>query len=124
MSLTLREKLLRTFDNPVYNTFTSAQAAARFHVAPSTVLKAVNSLRLEGHPIYRNKKSFEGRTISVYRLGTPSKRYTRELRRGNDTAAIRALNGRKEPEESLIEDFKKPRVLRGFFISVFTFYDG
>lgn len=35
MSLTLREKVLRTFYNPVYNTFTTAQAAARFGVAPA-----------------------------------------------------------------------------------------
>lgn len=92
MSLTLREKLLRSFDNPTFNTFTSKQAAARFRVSPSTVVKAVNALRLEGYPIWRNKKSYEGRTLRVYRLGTPSKRYTRELRRGNDTAAIAALN--------------------------------
>lgn len=94
MNLTLREKLLRSFNNPVYNTFTTAQAAARFRVSPTTVTKTVNKLRADGHPIYRNKKTFEGRTINVYRYGTPSKRYSRELRRGNTTGAIAALNGR------------------------------
>lgn len=93
MSLTLREKVLRTFDNPVYNTFTLKQAAARFGVSPATVTKTVNALRLEGHPIYRNKKTFEGRTINVYRYGTPSKRFMRNLRAGRTQIALEALNG-------------------------------
>ena len=93
MSLTLREKLLRTFDNPVYNTFTLKQASARFGISPATVTKTVNSLRLEGHPIYRNKKTFEGRTINVYRYGTPSKRFMRNLRAGRTQIALEALNG-------------------------------
>lgn len=93
MSLSLREKLLRSFDNPVYNTFTTAQASARFKVAPSTVTKTVNALRLEGHPIYRNKKTFEGRTINVYRYGTPSERYIRNMRAGRTQIALAALNG-------------------------------
>jgi biotin operon repressor len=93
MSLTLREKVLRTFDNPVYNTFTTKQAAARFGVSPATITKTVNALRLDGHPIYRNKKTFEGRTINVFRYGTPSKRYLRNLRAGRTQFAIDALNG-------------------------------
>jgi transposase len=93
MSLSLREKLLRSFDNPVYNTFTTKQAAARFKVAPATVTKTVNALRLEGHPIYRNKKTYEGRTINVYRYGTPSKRFVRNLRAGRTQIALEALNG-------------------------------
>jgi len=93
MSLSLRAKVLRTFDNPVYNTFTTKQAAARFGVSPATVTKTVNALRLEGHPIYRNRKTFEGRTISVYRYGTPSKRFLRNLKAGRTQFAIDALNG-------------------------------
>jgi hypothetical protein len=93
MSLTLREKLMRSFHNPVYNTFTTAQAAARFGVSPATVTKTVNSLRLDGHAIYRNRKTYEGRTINVYRLGTPSKRFKRNLRAGRTEIAIAALNG-------------------------------
>lgn len=93
MSLTLREKVLRTFDNPVYNTFTVKQAAARFKVSPATVTKTVNALRMDGHAIYRNKKTFEGRTISVYRLGKPSKRYLRNMKAGRTQIAIDALNG-------------------------------
>lgn len=93
MSLTLREKLLRSFDNPVYNTFTTKQAAARFGVSPATVTKTVNALRLEGHPIYRNRKTYEGRTINVYRYGTPSKRFIRNMRAGRTQIALEALNG-------------------------------
>jgi len=93
MSLTLREKVLRTFDNPTYNTFTTAQAAARFGVSPATITKTVNSLRLEGHPIYRNRKTYEGRAINVYRYGTPSKRFIRNLKAGRTQIALDALNG-------------------------------
>jgi predicted ArsR family transcriptional regulator len=94
MSLTLKEKLLRSFDNPVYNTFTTAQAAARYGVSPGSVTKAVRELRLEGKAIYRNRKSFEGRTINVYRLGKPSKRFTRNMRAGRTEIALAALDGR------------------------------
>lgn len=93
MSLSLREKVLRTFDNPVYNTFTTKQAAARFGVSPATITKTVNALRLEGHPIYRNKKTYEGRTINVYRYGTPSKRFVRNMKAGRTQIALEALNG-------------------------------
>lgn len=93
MSLSLREKVLRTFDNPVYNTFTVKQAAARFGVSPATVTKTVNALRLDGHPIYRNRKTYEGRTINVYRYGTPSKRFLRNLKAGRTQIALEALNG-------------------------------
>ncbi len=94
MSLSLREKVLRTFDNPVYNTFTTKQAAARFGVSPATVTKTVNALRLDGHPIYRNRKTIaDGRTINVYRYGTPSKRYLRNMKAGRTQIALEALNG-------------------------------
>lgn len=92
MSLTLREKLLATFDNPVYNNFTTAQAAARFRVSPSTVNKAVRSLRLDGHAIFRNTKNYDGRKISIYKLGKPSKAYRRAMRAGRTEEAIEALN--------------------------------
>jgi biotin operon repressor len=93
MSLTLREKVLRTFQNPVYNTFTLAQATARFGVSAASISKAVKDLRLAGYPIYRNKKTHEGRTINVYRLGTPSKRYRRNMKAGRTQIALDALNG-------------------------------
>lgn len=94
-NVSFKSKLLRSFANPVYNTITVAQAAARYGVAPSTVTKAVNALRREGHAIYTNRKTLEdGRTISVYRLGTPSERYMRNLNAGRTDLAIAALTGR------------------------------
>jgi len=92
--MNLKEKLLASFDNPVYNTFTTAQAAARYGVAPSTVTRAVRELRLEGHAIYRNRKSYDGRTINVYRLGSPSRRFMRNLKAGRTSIALAALDGR------------------------------
>lgn len=94
MNVNFKNKLLNSFDNPVYNTFTVAQAVARFNVSPSTVTKAVRQLRLEGNPIYTNRKTLEnGRKISFYRLGKASKRYTRNLRAGRTELAISALAG-------------------------------
>ena len=92
--MNLKEKLLASFDNPVYNTFTTAQAAARYGVAPSSVTRAVRELRLEGHAIYRNRKSYDGRTINVYRLGSPSRRFTRNMKAGRTDIALAALDGR------------------------------
>lgn len=92
--MNLKEKLLTSFDNPVYNTFTTAQAAARYGVAPGTVTRAVRELRLEGHAIYRNRKSYDGRTINVYRLGKPSKRFKRNMKAGRTNIALAALDGR------------------------------
>ena len=90
----LKEKLLNAFDNPVYDTFTVAQAAARYRVAPSSVTKAVNVLRKEGYPIYTNRKNYEGRQISVYRLGTPSKRFLKAQKKKDTAGMIAALTGR------------------------------
>lgn len=92
--MNLKEKLLASFDNPVYNTFTTAQAAARYGVSPSSVTRAVRELRLEGHAIYRNRKSYEGRTINVYRLGKPSRRFRRNMKAGRTNIALAALDGR------------------------------
>lgn len=92
--MNLKEKLLASFDNPVYNTFTTAQAAARYGVSPSSVTRAVRELRLEGHAIYRNRKSYEGRTINVYRLGKPSRRFRRNMKAGRTGIALAALDGR------------------------------
>jgi predicted ArsR family transcriptional regulator len=56
-----------------YNTLTTKQARARFGI--SNVAARINELRDEGHAIYTNRKTLaDGRTISVYRLGTPSKK--------------------------------------------------
>ena len=94
MNLNFKDKLLASFSNPVYNTLTVAQASARYHVASSTVTRAVRELRLEGNPIYTNRKTLDdGRKISYFRLGLPSKSYKRNLKAGRNALAIRALTG-------------------------------
>jgi hypothetical protein len=56
-----------------YNTFTTAQARVRFGI--TNVAARINELRKEGHAIYTNTKTLEdGRKISFYRLGKPTKR--------------------------------------------------
>ncbi len=55
-----------------YNTLTAAQIRARFGI--TNVGARIEELRSEGHCIYTNKKTLsDGRTITVYRLGKPSK---------------------------------------------------
>jgi predicted ArsR family transcriptional regulator len=56
-----------------YNTLTVAQARARFGI--TNVAARIDELRKEGHAIYTNTKTLEdGRKVSFYRLGTPTKR--------------------------------------------------
>ncbi len=55
-----------------YNTLTAAQIRSRFGI--TNVGARIEELRAEGHCIYTNKKTLsDGRTITVYRLGKPSK---------------------------------------------------
>ena len=55
-----------------YNTFTTKQAQHRFGI--KNVAARVDELRQEGHVIYTNTRVLEdGRKISYYRLGTPTK---------------------------------------------------
>jgi len=56
-----------------YNTFTTAQARAYWGI--DNVAARVNELREEGHAIYTNHKTLtDGRKITFYRLGKPSKK--------------------------------------------------
>jgi hypothetical protein len=55
-----------------YNTFSAAQATARFGV--TNVSAVISSLRKDGHAIYLNpRKRADGSKVNVYRLGTPTK---------------------------------------------------
>jgi len=55
-----------------YNTLTVAQAQARFGI--SNVGARIEELRAEGHCIYTNKKKLSnGKTITFYRLGKPTR---------------------------------------------------
>ncbi len=72
--MNVKQKMLAALSKTSgYNTFTTAQARVRFGVA--NVAARINELRKEGHAIYTNTKTLEdGRKISFYRLGTPTKR--------------------------------------------------
>ena len=71
--MSAKEKILKYLskDGP-YNTLTVAQAQARFGI--TNVGARIEELRAEGHCIYTNKKKLsDGRTITYYRLGKPSR---------------------------------------------------
>lgn len=71
--LSAKQRMLNTLKKTDgYNTFTTKQAQARFGV--SNVAARIDELRQEGNVIYTNTKKLEdGRKISFYRLGTPTK---------------------------------------------------
>lgn len=61
----------------------------------SSVLARISEARYAGFPIYSNRKTFgNGRTSTVYRLGTPSKRFTSNMKAGRTQIAVAALTGR------------------------------
>jgi predicted ArsR family transcriptional regulator len=72
--MSVKEKILNFLSKDGgYNTLTVAQARARFGI--SNVSARIDELRKEGHAIYTNTKTLEdGRKVTFYRLGTPSKR--------------------------------------------------
>lgn len=52
----------------------------------------ISEARHSGFAIYSNRKTFaNGRTSTVYRLGKPSKRYTRNMKAGRTQIAVRSL---------------------------------
>ena len=73
MSKSVKEKILAYLSKDSdYNTLTPAQIRARFGVR--NVSARIEELRAEGHCIYTNKKTLDdGRTITVYRLGKPTR---------------------------------------------------
>jgi len=58
-----------------YNTFTVKSAQRRFGI--KNVSARIDELRQEGHCIYTNTKTVNGKKINVYRLGTPTKSLVR-----------------------------------------------
>ena len=75
--LSAKEKILKYLSKTEgYNTLTVAQARARFKI--QNVAARVEELRKEGHCIYTNKKILaDGRKISMYRMGKPSREIVR-----------------------------------------------
>ena len=70
--LSAKERMLAALKQTEgYNTFTTAQAQRRFGI--SNVSARIDELRQEGHCIYTNTKVVDGKKVSYYRLGSPSK---------------------------------------------------
>ena len=71
--MSAKDKILKYLSKEgPYNTLTAAQARSRFGIA--NVGARIEELRAEGHCIYTNKKTLEnGKTITFYRLGKPSR---------------------------------------------------
>lgn len=78
MVKSVKEKMLATLSKTDgYNTFTVAQARARYGI--TNVAARIAELREEGHAIYTNTRTLsDGRKISFYRLGQPTKRVIAE----------------------------------------------
>lgn len=78
--LTVKQKMLQTLTKTTgYNTFSVAQARARFGI--TNVAARIAELRNEGYSIYTNIKSrADGTKVAVYRLGTPSKSFKAQCR--------------------------------------------
>ena len=71
--MSAKDKILKYLSKEgPYNTLTVAQAKSRFGI--SNVGARIEELRAEGHCIYTNKKTLsDGRTITYYRLGKPTR---------------------------------------------------
>jgi len=71
--LSAKQKMLTALaKSDGFNTFTVASARHRFGI--KNVAARIHELREEGYPIYTNRKTLsDGRKISFYRLGKPSK---------------------------------------------------
>ena len=73
MKLSAKEKMLVALKQTSgYNTFSTKQAQRRFGI--TNVAARIDELRQEGNVIYTNTKSVDGKKVSFYRLGTPTKR--------------------------------------------------
>jgi hypothetical protein len=76
MKLSAKEKMLVALKQTSgYNTFSTKQAQRRFGI--TNVAARIDELRQEGHVIYTNTKSVDGKKVSFYRLGTPTKAMVR-----------------------------------------------
>jgi hypothetical protein len=75
--LSAKQRMLATLKKVSgYNTFTTKQAQSRFGI--TNVSARIDELRQEGNVIYTNTRVLEdGRKISYYRLGNPTKAMVR-----------------------------------------------
>ena len=93
MSVT-NAKILKFLKNKSYfNTLTAGKALHTFGV--KNLRARISELRKEGHAIYTNVKMLnDGRRVTYYRLGTPSKSYTKFMKNGKVRTAIKTLYAR------------------------------
>ena len=71
-NLSAKQKMLNALQQTEgYNTFTVKQAQRRFGI--TNVTARIDELRQEGHVIYTNKKTVDGKKVAFYRLGKPTK---------------------------------------------------
>ena len=76
MKLSAKEKMLVGLKQTGgYNTFTTKQAQRRFGII--NVAARIDELRQEGNVIYTNTKIVDGKKVSFYRLGSPTKAMVR-----------------------------------------------
>jgi len=76
MKLSAKEKMLVALKQTSgYNTFSTKQAQRRFGI--TNVAARIDELRQEGNVIYTNTKSVDGKKVSFYRLGSPTKAMVR-----------------------------------------------
>ena len=77
---TAKQKMLKTLTKTRgYNTFSTAQARARFGV--KNVSARIAELRKEGYAIYTNiRNRANGTKVAVYRLGKPSRSFKARCR--------------------------------------------
>ena len=76
MKLSAKEKMLVALKQTSgYNTFSTKQAQRRFGI--TNVAARIDELRQECNVIYTNTKSVDGKKVSFYRLGTPTKAMVR-----------------------------------------------
>lgn len=80
MKMSAKQRLLSFLSKKDgYNTFSTAQAQARFGI--KNVSARISELRQEGYAIYTNtKQRADGTKVSVYRLGSPSKSFKAQCR--------------------------------------------
>jgi hypothetical protein len=80
-NLSAKQKMLNALQQTEgYNTFTVKQAQRRFGI--TNVTARIDELRQEGNVIYTNTKVVDGKKVSFYRLGKPTKALVRAAYKG------------------------------------------
>lgn len=78
--VSVKQRMLETLTKTSgYNTFSTAQARARFGI--KNVSARISELRKQGYAIYTNiRNRADGSKVAVYRLGKPSRSFKARCR--------------------------------------------